>query len=48
MPQFLLASFIGGLLLVGVPVRAQSRWKAGVASVVITPQEPIEAKSELA
>src|SRR5260370_24911851 len=35
----------GGLLLalatLAPPVLAQSRWKAGVASVVITPREPI-------
>src|SRR3954447_2739082 len=45
MSRLRLASLIGALLLlfmlVGVPVRAQSRWKAGVASVVITPGEPI-------
>jgi neutral ceramidase len=41
MTQLRLASLIGTLLLLALPVHAQSRWKAGAASVVITPQEPI-------
>src|SRR6202795_3025326 len=37
--------FAGAILLVGLaaglPARAQNHWKAGVASIVITPQEPM-------
>src|SRR6266436_9404750 len=37
--------FVGAILLAGLaatlPAQAQSHWKAGVASIVITPQEPM-------
>jgi neutral ceramidase len=39
--QFILAGILLAALAGAQPVRAQSHWKAGVATIDITPQEPI-------
>ena len=45
MRKFRSAGLAAGILLLGsgagLPAQAQSHWKAGVASIVITPQEPM-------